>query len=63
MQMFLHYARLEHNEIEWFDGNYTKLNQGQCHLMIPNHKSEAIWTKIGETHILERINKNYWEFS
>ena len=48
--------RLEHDAslaVAWFDCNYMKLNQNKCHLIISSHKSEAIWTKIGQTKIWE----------
>ena len=37
--------------IEWFDCNYIKLNDDQCHLNICGHKSGSIWAKIGQTKI------------
>ena len=44
--------RLEHDAnlaVEWFDCNYMKLNEDQSHLIISGHKSEAMFTKIGQT--------------
>ena len=32
--------RLEHNTklaIEWFENNYTKLNEDKCHLLVAEH--------------------------
>ena len=52
--------RLEHDAnlaTEWFDCNHMKLNEDKCHLIISGHKSEAIWTKIGETKIWESKNQ------
>ena len=46
--------RLEHERnfaIEWFDSNYMKLKQDECHLMISGHKFEAVWATIWETQI------------
>ena len=37
--------------IEWFDCNYMKLNDDQCHLNICGHKSGSIWDKTGQTKI------------
>ena len=37
--------RLEHDANlakEWFDCNYVKLNEYECHFIISGHKSEAI---------------------
>ena len=52
--------RLEHDAnlaIEWFDCNHMKLNQLKCYLIISGHKSEEIWTKIGQTKIWESKNQ------
>ena len=52
--------RIEHDvnlAIAWFDFNYMKLNEDKCHLFISDHRSEAIWTKIGETKIWESRNQ------
>ena len=43
--------------IEWFDCNHMKLNQDKCYLIISGHKSEEIWTKIGQTKIWESKNQ------
>ena len=46
--------RLEYDAniaIEWFESNYMKLNQDKCHLIILDHKFEAVWAKIGETQV------------
>ena len=48
--------RLEHDSIlatEWFESNYTKLNQDKCHSLLSGHKHEMIWAKIGQTKIWE----------
>ena len=49
--------RLEHDSmlvIDWFEGNYMKLNQDKCHFLLPGHKREMIWANnIGETKIWE----------
>ena len=48
--------RLEHDTtlaVEWFETNFMKLNQDKCHLLIPGHKHETVWAKIGETKIWE----------
>ena len=52
--------RLEHDTnlaIEWFDCNCMKLNEDKCHVIISDHKSEAIWAKIGPTKIWESKNQ------
>ena len=51
-------SRLEHDShlaIEWFESNYTKLNQNKCHL----YKHENIWVQIGEAKIRESLKQNY----
>ena len=35
--------------IEWFENNQMKLNQEKCHLLVPGHKHENVWTRIGQT--------------
>ena len=48
--------RLEYDvnlAIEWFGGNYMKLIEDKCHLIISGHKSESIWAKFGQTKIWE----------
>ena len=45
-------TRLEHDSllvIEWFQGNYMKLNQEKCHLLISGHKHELLWENIGRS--------------
>ena len=34
-----------------------KLNEEKCHLFNSDHKSEAIWAKIGQTKIWESKNE------
>ena len=48
--------RLEHDTalaVEWFENNFMKLNQDQCHLLVSGHKHETVWAKIGKRKILE----------
>ena len=49
-------TRLEHDSllvIEWFQGNYMKLNQEKCHLLISGHKHELLWENIGRSKVWE----------
>ena len=49
-------TRLEHDSllvIEWFQGNYMKLNQEKCHLLISRHKHELLWENIGRSKVWE----------
>ena len=42
--------RLEHDSvlaIEWFENNYMKLNEGNCHLLVSGFKHEVLWANIG----------------
>ena len=39
--------------IEWFESNYMKLNQDECHFLLSEHKHEIIWANIGLTKIWE----------
>ena len=51
-----HITRLEHDSllvIEWFQGNYMKLNQEKCHLLISGHKHELLWENIGRSKVWE----------
>ena len=53
--------RLEHDTalaVEWFENNFMKLNQDKCHLLVPEHKHETLWAKIGETKIWESNKQN-----
>ena len=46
--------RLEHDSrlaIEWFENNYTKLNQGKCPFLLSGYKHKIIWANIGQTKI------------
>ena len=48
--------RLEHDSIlaiEWFESNYIKLNQDECHFLLSGRKHEMIWANIGQTKIWE----------
>ena len=50
--------RLEYDSllaIEWFQNNYTTLNEDKCHLFVWGYKHESIWAKIGYARI--------WEFN
>ena len=38
-------------------GNYKKLNNDKCHLIISCHNSEGIWAKIDQTKIWESKNQ------
>ena len=49
-------TRLEHDSllvIEWFQGNYMKLNQEKCHLLISGHKHELLWENIERSKVWE----------
>ena len=39
--------------IEWFESNYMRLNQGNCHFLLSGHNHEMVWTNIGKTKIWE----------
>ena len=44
--------RLKHDSllaIEWFESNYTKLNEDKCHFIISGYKHEIMFANIGET--------------
>ena len=48
--------RLEHDSylaIEWFEGNYMKLNQDKCHFLVSGYMWENIWARIGKVKIWE----------
>ena len=52
--------RLEHDSvlaIEWFECNYTKLNQDKCHLLISGHECESVCANIGPCKIWENDNQ------
>ena len=47
---------LEHDSllaIEWFQNNYIKLNENECHLLIGGYKHESILAKNGNVRIWE----------
>ena len=53
--------RLEHDyvlAIEWFECNYTKLNQDKCHLLTSRHIYESVWANIGSCKIWESNYQN-----
>ena len=39
--------------IEWFDSNYIKLNQNKCHFLLPGHRHEVMFAKVGYSKIWE----------
>ena len=46
--------RLEHDSvlaIEWFEGNYMKLNNDKCHVFLSGYKHEVMWANIGQSQI------------
>ena len=46
--------RLEHDSvlaIKWFEINYMKLNQDECHFLFSDHKDEVTFAKIGHSQI------------
>ena len=46
--------RLEHDSvlaIKWFEINYMKLNQDECHFLFSDHKDEVMFAKIGHSQI------------
>ena len=47
--------RFEHTAlaVEWFENNFMKLNQDQCHLLVSGHKHETVWAKISKRKIWE----------
>ena len=52
--------RLEHDTklaTEWFENNYTKLNEDKCHLFVAGHRYETLSANIGETRICESKNE------
>ena len=49
---------MEHDSFlafEWFQNNYTKLNEDKCHLLVGGYKHKSIWAKISDARI--------WEFN
>ena len=53
--------RLEHDSllaIEWFESNYTKLNEDKCHFIISGYKHEIMFANIGETRLQSIKNLN-----
>ena len=57
-------TRLEHKsllDIEWFQANYMKLNEEECHLLISGHKHELLWANIGRSKIWEGEKQNFLE--
>ena len=49
-------TRLEHDAalaVEWFESNYLKLNQDNCHFVFSGHKYETLFVNVGETTIWE----------
>ena len=52
--------RLEHDSIlaiEWFEGNYMKLNQDKCHFLLSGHRYEVMFAKIGHSEIWENCTQ------
>ena len=52
--------RMEHDtklSVEWFENNYMKLNQDQCHLLEAGDRYETLWANIKETRIWESKNE------
>ena len=37
--------------IKWFEINYMKLNQDECHFLFSDHKDEVMFAKIGHSQI------------
>ena len=53
--------RLEHDSfiaIQWFQINYTKLNEDKLHLLVAGYKHESIWAKIDAARIWESNKQN-----
>ena len=47
-------TKLEHDSlltIEWFQANYIKLNEENCHLLISGHKHEFLWANTRKSKI------------
>ena len=36
---------------KWFEINYMKLNQDECHFLFSDHKDEVMFAKIGHSQI------------
>ena len=50
-------TRLGHDAalaIKWFESNYMKLNQDNCHFLFSGYKYETLFVNVGETKIWER---------
>ena len=43
--------------IDWFELNYTKLNQDKCHFLISGNTSEYLWVQVGEHKIWESLQE------
>ena len=43
--------------IEWFESNYMKLNQDNCHFLLSGHKHEAMFSKIRYSKIWENCTQ------
>ena len=37
--------------IQWFEGNYIKLNENKCHFLLSGYKHEMTFAKIGQSRI------------
>ena len=51
---------LEYNNllvIEWFENNYKKINQENCHLIVSGHKYENIFASVSQSMIWETENQ------
>ena len=54
--------RLGHDSIvaiEWFEGNYMKLNQNKCHFLLSGHKHDVMFAKIGHSQIWENFMQKF----
>ena len=53
---------LEHDSllaVEWFESNYMKLNEDECHFIISGHKHEIMFANIGKSRIWEKEQQKF----